>query len=353
MLLGSRWRRQRLLILCYHGVSLRDEHEWDGALYVSPERFAGRMDQLSQAGCEVLPLGTALDLLKRGTLPPRAVSITFDDGFHDFHARALPVLEARGWPSTVYLTTYYSLYNVPVFNPMLRYLLWRGRNGPLSWAEMGIEERVLDEPTRESVRRRLARYCVDGALRGSEKNHLLGQLAGRLGVDWDGLLRNRVLHLMNPSEVREATSKGAAIELHGHRHCLHQTRERFHAELEENRAAILAMGARPPSMFCYPGGCHLPEFPEWLAEYGIRSATTSDLGLAGPATDLMTLPRFVDTSRISREELRGWLSGFAMCLPRRARYGDRSQLAAAEPDAPARPWPDRPDERLVRQAAAG
>ena len=30
--LRSRWRRERLVILCYHGVSIADEHEWDGAL---------------------------------------------------------------------------------------------------------------------------------------------------------------------------------------------------------------------------------------------------------------------------------------------------------------------------------
>jgi hypothetical protein len=33
---GSRWRRSRLLILCYHGVSLGDEHGAAPELYIPP-----------------------------------------------------------------------------------------------------------------------------------------------------------------------------------------------------------------------------------------------------------------------------------------------------------------------------
>ena len=39
---NSQWRGERLLILCYHGVSLDDEHCWNPSLYVSPETFRGR-----------------------------------------------------------------------------------------------------------------------------------------------------------------------------------------------------------------------------------------------------------------------------------------------------------------------
>src|SRR6266581_3912669 len=32
LLRESEWRRQRLLILCYHGISLEDEHQWRSGL---------------------------------------------------------------------------------------------------------------------------------------------------------------------------------------------------------------------------------------------------------------------------------------------------------------------------------
>src|SRR5438105_2486444 len=52
---NSPWRDRRLLILCYHGVSLDDEHEWNPELYMSPERFRQRLMMLDAGGYSVLP----------------------------------------------------------------------------------------------------------------------------------------------------------------------------------------------------------------------------------------------------------------------------------------------------------
>src|SRR5580698_8822241 len=88
LLSGSAWRRNRLLILCYHGISKYDEHEWGGA-YISPEMFRQRLECLARNGSHGLPLSEALERLQNGTLPDRAVVITFDDGYHDFFSVAL------------------------------------------------------------------------------------------------------------------------------------------------------------------------------------------------------------------------------------------------------------------------
>src|SRR5688572_32405994 len=123
----SEWRKNQLLILAYHGVSFDDEHLWNPDLYLSPEQFRGRMQALKDFGCHVLPLADALQRLESGTLPTCSVVLTFDDGSSDFYSRAFPILREFGWPATVYLTSYYSNYNRPVFDVMCSYLLWKGR----------------------------------------------------------------------------------------------------------------------------------------------------------------------------------------------------------------------------------
>src|SRR5687767_10751386 len=107
LLRDSRWRQNRLLILCYHGLSLADEHHWSN-LYVTEQHFAARLALLRASGYDVLPLDAAIRGLYDGTLPPRSVAVTFDDGFADFYIKGQPILRASGVPATVYLTTYYA-----------------------------------------------------------------------------------------------------------------------------------------------------------------------------------------------------------------------------------------------------
>jgi len=83
------------------------------------------MEILAQSGCRVLDLGEALRLLQKGQLPARSVAITFDDGWADFPLHAFPVLQEHGFPATVYLTTYYSLFSRPLFRFALSHMMWK------------------------------------------------------------------------------------------------------------------------------------------------------------------------------------------------------------------------------------
>src|ERR1039458_10194894 len=123
----SAWRRHRLLILCYHGIAHEDVRLWRPGLYLEPSRLEQRLDFLRQGQYNVLPLGGALKLLRAKELPPRSVAITFDDGAYDFYRLAYPLLRKFGFPVTVYQTTYYSDRQIPIFNLICSYLLWKQR----------------------------------------------------------------------------------------------------------------------------------------------------------------------------------------------------------------------------------
>jgi peptidoglycan/xylan/chitin deacetylase (PgdA/CDA1 family) len=325
----SAWRRRRLLILCYHGVALYDEHLWSG-LYVSREFFRRRMALVRDAGCSVLPLEEALDRLGDGSLPPRAVTITFDDGFHDFHRAALPVVESFGYPATLYLTTYYVEYQRPVFDPMCSYLLWKANGRRLDWPEVLGGGVALDEAGRQDAERRIREFALSRRLTGAAKDELLRRLAGRLGLDYEDLCRRRVFHLMTAEEARDVAERGVRIEMHTHRHRVYRSRRRMFAELDENRRRIEAITGATPRHFCYTGGFYLPEHVEQLRAYGIRSAVTCRPGVCAAGEDRLQLPRLVDTAAMPEVEFRSWLAGTAAWLPHRRHQVSEGQLVEEE-----------------------
>jgi peptidoglycan/xylan/chitin deacetylase (PgdA/CDA1 family) len=317
LVLASRWRRRRLLILCYHGVAIEDEHLWAPALFLPPPLFRRRLDMIRQARSAVLPLAEALERLFAGTLPERAVTLTFDDGGYDFYRVAFPILREFGFPVTVYLTTYYSAFNRPVFDVMLSYLLWKGRGQLLSWPQVLPQAVPLDDSGRSMAIRLIHEAARRAALSGRQKDDLLAALAARLSIDYPTLCARRLLHLMNPDEVREVAAAGVEVQLHTHRHRVSRRRDLFMKEIEDNRRAIEQVSPSPAVHFCYPSGRHLPEFEEYLAAAGVRSAVTCRPALATKSANPYLLPRVLDVAAMAPVEFEAWLSGIAGLLPRR------------------------------------
>jgi hypothetical protein len=99
---------RRAVVLEYHSVSEPTEANllYRGpGIAVSPETFARQMRFLAD-WYRVVPLGVLVDhLVAREPFPPRAVAVTFDDGYRDNHRIAFPILRALGLPATVFVTT--------------------------------------------------------------------------------------------------------------------------------------------------------------------------------------------------------------------------------------------------------
>jgi len=316
------WRQRRLLILGYHGVSAVDEHLWDGELYMPPELLRERFTLLRDGGYLVLPFGEAIQRLFNGSLPPRAVALTFDDGATDFHSKALPLLEEFGFPATVYLTSYYCQLQRPVFNTVLRYIFWKSRKQSIDTAGLTASggSFSLATPTeREAAFTAILRHCTERRLSGLDKDGIVADAAARLGVDYDELLRRRLLFLMSPEEVAGLPRGLVDVQLHTHTHRVPTDADAFEREIVDNRRIIQELTGAPPAIhFCYPSGVTHSSFPGWLRRLGIASATTCFPGIASAASDPLLLPRLIDTVNTSPLEFESWLTGASAFLPRRA-----------------------------------
>ena len=96
----------RVPILVYHSIA--PSHPGQTAeqrlLDVDTAMFRRQMSYLAANRYNVIPLGMLLDALQGGgSLPPRSVVITFDDGWLSQYEHALPVLEQMHFTATFFV----------------------------------------------------------------------------------------------------------------------------------------------------------------------------------------------------------------------------------------------------------
>lgn len=101
------WNRKRLMILCYHSVSMQpavlppdeDKH------HISAKLFISHLEYLKQY-YHPISLNEYLTVRSAGgELPDKSVVLTFDDGFRNFMTVAAPLLVERYIPATAFIIT--------------------------------------------------------------------------------------------------------------------------------------------------------------------------------------------------------------------------------------------------------
>jgi peptidoglycan/xylan/chitin deacetylase (PgdA/CDA1 family) len=93
----------RLRILAYHAIADLSDDPVLAEYAVPPDLFAAHLDTLLAAGWQFVDLDALLAALAgEGSLPKRALLLTFDDAYTDLLEVACPIMAERGVPGVVF-----------------------------------------------------------------------------------------------------------------------------------------------------------------------------------------------------------------------------------------------------------
>ena len=314
--LSLKLTEKKLRIMCYHGFSFSDEHQFRPQLYMQAALFEKRMDWLAKEGYSIISLGDAYDLLSSGRLKKKSVVITIDDGFYSVLALAIPVLRRLKFTATIYMTTYYCHRENPVFRLVVQYMFWATRkdtldlSGLIACSEKQVQ---LNAKTRSSIQDSLIEYG-ENKLTEVERSTLALNLGIRLGVDYKAIQDSRKFSLMNSAEVHDLAEEGFDIQLHTHRHRFPPEETIAAKEIDDNRRYLEKLTAAPLQHFCYPSGEWSKSQWDILKQKQVKTATTCELGLVSAKSHPLAWPRILDASDLSQETFESEVSGFKSIL---------------------------------------
>lgn len=307
--LARRATRRSLRILCYHGLWATAGPKFGDRLFIEPEQFDARMKWLASSGYPILRLGEAVRRLADGTLPDAAVAVTIDDGWASTYSHMLPSLERHGIPATVYVTTWYIEAALPVINVAITYILQLSPQSAVEW--QGVVYGLGNQREREALSVRFAQ-AIDSLDERDRLAALIG-LSAAAGIPPEPWLRSRQFHLMTPTELADAVTRGLDVQLHTHRHIDIETGvDRLGDEIAENRHALQVSTGQPATrfdQFCYPSGTYSPRADAILSTAGVHSATLVDQGINAPDANPYRLRRFLDGRSATQLDFEAYLSG--------------------------------------------
>ena len=286
--------RGRLLILTYHRVCPQRDSLVAGNAHAAG--FARQMQVLAR-GFRVLPLAEAAERLQAGTLPARAVCISFDDGYADNADVAAPILARYGLPATFFIATGF-LDGGRMWNDTIIETVRAARGPAIDLGGLGLGRVPLDGiAARAAAIEGLIGTCK--YLEPDARAARVDAIAAAAGVDPPRDL------MMRSEQVRALHDAGMEIGAHTVRHPILSsisTAESEH-EIVASRDRLSAIIGGPVRSFAYPNGKpgvdYRREHVEAVRRAGFTVAVSTVWGAAGVKDDPWQLPRvgFSDTSR--------------------------------------------------------
>lgn len=281
-------RGSRLSTLIFHRV-LR-EQDPIFPLELDARRFERLMSIVAKV-FHVLPLQDAVARLARDELPPRALTISFDDGYADNHDVAMPILQRLGLPATIFVTTGF-LDGGRMWNDTIIECVRRTRHERLDLADFGLS--VMPCATASERRAVIDKVLAVVKYRAPEQRKpLLERLAAVCGhPELPADL------MMDAEQVRGLLRGGIDVGAHTVNHPILKTLpdDQARAEMNGSRERLQQILDVPVTLFAYPNGRpgtdYEPRHAEMARGLGFKAAVSTRPGVARAGADLFNLPRF-------------------------------------------------------------
>lgn len=286
-LLRPRPVQPHLAILVYHQVLEQPDPLRPGVTLRAP--FAERM-KLLRRHFNPVSLAEGVRRLQEGTLPPRCVCITFDDGYADNLTVAAPILAEHGIPATVFVAPGF-LDGGVMWNDRVIEAIGRARQDvvDLDFLELGTFALGSAGERRAAIRatlRTLKYRPLDARLA------LVGQLERRLAASMPDS------PMLSTAQLRELARQGVTIGAHTCHHPILRCEEdaRAQAEIENSKSWLEDLLQDSVRFFAYPNGRRGADYDarhvSMVEAAGFAAAVSTDNGLNRERSHSLQLHRF-------------------------------------------------------------
>lgn len=277
-----------LSVLIYHRVTERLDSYYDDD--VDAKTFEIQMALLAEH-MNVLSLDIAIELLKSNSLPPRAVVITFDDGYRNNFEVAMPILEKYGLTATFFIATGY-LDGGCMWNDKIIETVRKHEGEKINLLKFGLEDYVIGtiKQKNEVIKKILKKLkYLPLEIREQKVNDIVGENLEGIPEDI----------MMTSAQVKEMSRHGMQIGAHTVNHPILARLDEKHAEKEiyESKMYLEQLIGNKVNTFAYPNGKPGYDYNiahvEMLKKLGFQGAVSTAWGVARRESDVFQIPRFL------------------------------------------------------------
>ncbi len=283
--------KQRLSILIYHRVL--PGHDPMRPNEPTIAEFDWQM-RLLRDNFNPLPLVEAVERLRTGTLPNRAVCVTFDDGYADNELHALPILRKYAIPATVFVSTGF-LNGGRMWNDSVIEICRNFDGDKLDLSELDLGCHSMD-----SIAMRLA--AVDSIIHRIKhfdpdiRAALVHEIEKRVTALPDDLM-------LTDTQIQSLARNGVTIGAHTVNHPIlcSVSSEIARREIQDSKVYLEELLQQQIEVFAYPNGKpgldYREEHRDMVKEMGFKVAVSTHWGVSTNQSDTFQLPRFTPWDR--------------------------------------------------------